>query len=140
MGLKVTDRDFSLDYVGINNSDCSLLQIIFPGIDIANFLGKAVGIPMDDTTMNVSVLEYNSGALVLARNLSPEFTPRSKYYLTKTICFCEEILKRRIKLLKINTVQQLGGLFTKGLPKTVFGYLRKNIMGWQISQIDIIHP
>ena len=40
-----------------------------------------------DMNMNVSVHEDNSGALVLAETLPPQFTPRSKYYATKTIWF-----------------------------------------------------
>ncbi len=31
---------------------------------------------------------------------------------------------------KINTVEQLGDIFTKGLTRVVFGYLQKKIMGW----------
>ncbi len=33
-------------------------------------------------------------------------------------------------LVKIETVKQLGGLFTKALPRVQFEYLRKNLMGW----------
>ena len=35
-----------------------------------------------------------------------------------------------IKLLKIETVEQLGDLFTKGLPKIIFEYLRCKLMVW----------
>jgi hypothetical protein len=55
------------------------------------------------------------GALVLAKTLPPQFTPKSKYYAIKTIWFFEEIFKRGTQLLKINTVEQLGDIFTKGL-------------------------
>lgn len=103
---------------------------LFPIIDITMSLGDAVGLPIGDTTLNVSVHEDNAGALVLAKALPPAFTPRSKYYAIKTIWFREEIVKRGIKLLKIDTVEQLGDLFTKGLTKQTFEYLRKKIMGW----------
>ncbi len=73
--------------------------------------------------MNVSIYEDNSGALVLAKTLPPQFTPQSKYYKIKTIWFCEEIFKRDIKLNKINTVKQLGDIFNKGLTRVVFEYL-----------------
>jgi hypothetical protein len=73
--------------------------------------------------MNVSVHEDDSGALVLAETLPPQFTPRSKYYATKTIWFCEEIYKRGIKLNKIETSEQLGDIFTKGLTQATFEYL-----------------
>ena len=93
-------------------------------------LGEKVGLPVSDATMNVSIHEDNAGALVLAETLPPQFTPRSKHYAIKTIWFREQIVQRKIKLLKIDTVEQLGDLFTKGLPRATFEYLRKKLMGW----------
>jgi hypothetical protein len=72
-------------------------------MDMVQSLAVAVGIPAGDVNMRVSVHEDNSGALVLAETLPPQFKPGSKYYATKTIWFCEEINKRVIKLLKIET-------------------------------------
>jgi hypothetical protein len=104
---------------------------LFPVIDIVKELGDVVGLPTKDlTTMHVSIHEDNAGALVLAETIPPEYTPRSKYYAIKTVWFREEIQKRAIKLLKIDTVEQLGDIFTKGLPRATFEYLRKRMMGW----------
>ena len=36
-------------------------------------------------------------------------------------------------LLKIATAENLGDLFTKGLPRATFAYLRNKIMGWKLS-------
>ncbi len=80
--------------------------------------------------MQLSVHEDNSGVLVLAKTLPPQFTLQSKYYASKTIWFREEIHKRCIKLLKINSVEQLGDIFTKGLGQVTFEYLRKKLIGW----------
>ncbi len=80
--------------------------------------------------MQLSIHEDNSGALVLAKTLPPQFTPQSKYYASKTIWFWEEIHKRCIKLLKIDPVEQLGDTFTKGLVQVMFEYLRKKLIGW----------
>ena len=80
--------------------------------------------------MNVPIHKDIAGALILANTFSPQFNPRSKYYASKTIWFLEEINKMEIKLLKIETVEQLGDTFTKGLLRGSFEYLRKNIMGW----------
>jgi hypothetical protein len=102
---------------------------LFPIIDMTQSLGKAVGLSVVPS-MKVSVHEDNAGALILAKTLPPQFTPRSKYYATKTIWFREEINKRKIQLLKISTIEQLGDMFTKGLPRQTFEYLRKKIMGW----------
>lgn len=103
---------------------------LFPLMDMVGSLGKAVGLPIGNTTMNVSIHEDNAGALVLAKTLPPQFTPRSKYYCTKTIWFREEIVKRGVTLLKIDTVEQLGDMFTKGLARPAFEHLRKKLMGW----------
>jgi hypothetical protein len=80
--------------------------------------------------MQLSVYEDNLGALVLAKTLPPQFTPRSKYYASKRIWFREEIHKRCIKLLKIDTVKQLGDVFTKGLVQVTFEYFCKKLIGW----------
>ena len=68
--------------------------------------------------------------MILAQKLPPEYTPRSKHYHTKTIWFREECVKRGIKLLNIETIEQLGNLFTEGLPKITFEYLRCKLTGW----------
>jgi len=91
--------------------------------DYLQELDIAVGIPAGDVNMKVSVHEDNSGALVLAKTLPPQFTQRSKYHATKTIWFWEEIYKRGIKLLKIDTTEQLGDIFAKGLAQPTFEYL-----------------
>ena len=62
-------------------------QELFPIIYITLFLGKSVGLPVRGTSMKFSVRNDNDGALILARTLPPKFTPRSKYYATKTVWF-----------------------------------------------------
>ncbi|KAL7465925.1 hypothetical protein ACHAXS_006230 [Conticribra weissflogii] len=103
---------------------------LFPIMDMVSLLGPAVGLEVGDTTLNVSIHEDNAGALVLAETLPPQYTPRSKHYHIKTIWFREAIVKRGIKLVKIDTVEQLGDLFTKGLARITFEYLREKLMGW----------
>ena len=78
-------------------------------------LSKEVGLLVGDTTMNVYVNEKNECALILARTFPPQFTPHSKYYVTKTIWFREDIVERGINFMIIDTVEQLGELFMKGL-------------------------
>jgi hypothetical protein len=102
----------------------------FPTIDMVESVTSSVNLPIGETTMQLSVHEDNSGALVLAKTLPPQFTPRSKYYASKMIWFWEEIHKRCIKLLKINSVEQLGDIFTKGPVQVMFEYLRKKLIGW----------
>jgi hypothetical protein len=106
------------------------MRELIPIVDMVNDLAQSVGLQSGEVNMNISVHEDNSGALVLAETLPPQFTPRSKYYATKTIWFREEIHKRGIKLVKIETSEQLGDIFTKGLPQATFEYLRSKIIGW----------
>ncbi len=90
---------------------------LFPIINMVRSLAEATNLPIGNTTMNVSIHEDNSGALVLA-------------YAIKKIWFHEEIFKRDIQLNKIDTYKQLGDIFTKGLTRVVFEYLQKKIIGW----------
>ncbi len=103
---------------------------LFPIIDMVESVTSSVNLPIGETTMQLSVHEDDSGALVLAKTLPPQFTPQSKYYASKTIWFWEEIHKRCIKLLKINSVEQLGDIFTKGLVQVTFEFLCKKLISW----------
>ena len=65
------------------------------------------------------------GELVLVETLPPQFTPHSKHYAINTIWFCENVFKRGIKLVNIDTIHQLGDFFTKGLPKATLKHPKK---------------
>ncbi len=66
---------------------------------------------------------------MLAKTLPPQITPQTKNYAIKRIWFYEKIVKRNVQLHKIDTVEQLGDIFMKGLTRVVFEYLWKKIMG-----------
>jgi hypothetical protein len=102
---------------------------LFPIIYMVISLTKSINLPIGKTTMNVSKHKDNLGALVLAKTLLSHFIPQSKYHAIKTIWFCDKIFKRSIQLFKINTVKQLGDIFTKDLTQVVFEDLQKKIMG-----------
>ena len=80
--------------------------------------------------MNVSIHEDNSGASILEKTSPTKFNPRRKYYASKTIWFCEETNKRGTKQLRIDTVDQMGGIFTKVFPRETFEYLQKKTILW----------
>ena len=52
------------------------------------YIGKAVGLPIGEKTINFSIHTGNDGDLVLAKTLSPKFTPQSKQYDANNILFC----------------------------------------------------
>ena len=105
---------------------------LFPITDMVNILGQSIGLLIKDATIKVSMHEENAGTLVLAETLPPHFTPHSKHYAIKIIWFRADIFKTEIKLVKIDSFQQLGGLSTKVLLKATSKYLRKGlmVMGW----------
>ncbi len=110
----------------VSHCTCELIPIM----QMVDFLDPAVGLPVDCTSMLVCIHEDNAGALILADTLPPQYTPQSKHYHIKTFWFRELIKKLKIKLVKIETVEQLGYLFTKALSRVHFEYLWMNFMGW----------
>ena len=99
-------------------------------MDIMASLGESVVTIKGETMMNVLIQKDNYRTLFLEETTPPQFTPHSKHYAKKIILFSVEIVKCSIKFLKIDTVKQLGGLFTKELPCTTFWYLQQKLMSW----------
>ncbi len=67
------------------NALAASMRELIPIINMVKESTQSVGLQAGDMNMNVSVHKDNSGALVLAETLPPQFAPRSKYYATKTI-------------------------------------------------------
>ena len=104
---------------------------LFPVIDLVEQVGSAVGLPPKERAkMHVTIHEDNAGALILAKTIPPQATPRSKHYAIKTHWFREQIIIRKISIIKCPTLEQLGDIFTKCIPQAQFEYLRKKLMGW----------
>lgn len=72
----------------------------------------------------------NAGALALLTTPPPQFTHCSKHYTIKPNWFCEQLIARDIVVVKIDTKEQRGDIFTKLLREVIFKYLQEKIMGW----------
>ena len=103
---------------------------LFPIMDLAQCFASYFELDPVKTSIKVSVHEDNAAALILANTLPPEYTPRSKFFHLETVWFREECVRRAISIIKVETREQLGDIFTKGLSKHVFEYLRKKLCGW----------
>jgi len=113
------------------NAMAACCRELFPILDMVQELSGAIGLSAKDgASMHIRLHEDNAGALILAQTIPPEFTPRSKHYAIKTNWFREQIVARGIKLIKCETKEMLGDIFTKCLPQPQFEYLRKKIMDW----------
>jgi hypothetical protein len=74
------------------------------------------------------VFEDNNGALTLAT--VPRMTPRSKHIAVKYHFFRSHVRKGDLKVIKVETTNQIADIMTKGLPKESFQKLRKLLAGW----------
>jgi hypothetical protein len=106
---------------------------LFPVIDLVKALSSAVGLS-DDLVANLhgKIFEDNVGALSLAKLEPARMTPRSKHYCLKYHWFRTRVSDpaSKITLHKIDSANQLGDIFTKGLTESSFVHLRRLIMGW----------
>ena len=115
------------EYVALSTS----CKDLFPIVDLIRELGAAVGLDISAVAnMHIKIHEDNVGALTLASLEPRRMTPRSKHYAIKYHWFREHVHSRRVRLLKIDSRNQLGDLFTKGLPAPAFSHLRSLLMGW----------
>lgn len=115
------------EYVALSQS----CKDLFPLLDQIHELGKAVGLPVSTyTNLHTTIYEDNVGALTLSSLEPKRMTPRSKHYAIKYHWFREQIGPRNIRIVKIDTKNQLGDIFTKGLGTVPFRHLRSKLMGW----------
>jgi hypothetical protein len=105
----------------------------FPIIDLVKALSAAVGLSVEFTAnLHGKIFEDNVGALTLGRLEPGRMTPRSKHYAIKYHWFRSRVFDpaNRITLVKIDSANQLGDIFTKGLTQASFVHLRRLLMGW----------
>ena len=74
--------------------------------------------------------EDNLGMLVLSKLEPPRMTPRIKHYAIKYHWFREQVCSPNlgIPLFKIDTLNQLGDIFTNSLSRTQLDFLRNKVM------------
>ena len=117
------------EYVAVSRACRDLL----PVVNIVKQLCKSVGFSTDfASNIHVKIHEDNVGALTLGKMEPRRYTPRSKHYAIKYHWFREHVANKanNIQLVKIDTKNQLGDIFTKGLTQVPFEHLRRLLMGW----------
>ena len=103
---------------------------LFPLINLIKELGGCLGISVSDSSnLHIKIHKDNVGALTLGKLEPRQMTLRSKHYTIKYHWFCNQIESRQVVLRKIETSQQLGDIFTKGLARVTFEQLQKKLMG-----------
>jgi Reverse transcriptase (RNA-dependent DNA polymerase) len=75
-----------------------------------------------------TVYEDNDACLKFAR--MPKLTPRTKHIGMPYHWFRTQVERLEIHIERVDTLNQLGDQFTKGLPPEPFKVARKRLMGW----------
>ena len=115
------------EYVALS----SACRDVIPIRNLLIELGTTYGLLTEDKpSIMTTIHEDNEGALQLANMELPRMTPRSKHYATKYHWFREYVNKGLIRVVGIDTKDQLADIFTKGLAGDSFASLRKRLVGW----------
>ena len=104
------------------------MRDLIPPRGILNKLSKVMNLDNKITITHSSVFEDNNGALELAKE--PKYRPRTKHIAIKYHHFREHVKNEKIRVLAIDTKEQIADIFTKPLEKATFEYLRYVLMGW----------
>jgi hypothetical protein len=115
------------------------MREVLPLREIIKEVARGFGVKDDClSTFKCTVWEDNNGCLTLA-NLDPgQTTSRSKFYDVRVHWFRSHLTrpdapgvgKDDIRVLKIDTKDQIADIFTKPLPRESFERLRVMLMGW----------
>ena len=101
---------------------------IIPMMEHLLKLEKMLKIESKRPIVKCKVFEDNNGAIELAKAL--KIRPRTKHIALKYHHFREQVRKGMIEINPIDTLEQVGDIFTKAFPFTIFNYIRKKMMGW----------
>ncbi|KAL7488952.1 hypothetical protein ACHAW6_014542 [Cyclotella cf. meneghiniana] len=103
-----------------------------PLVALIRNLSTAVGLSSKLVSkIHMKICKVNSGALQLANMEPKHMTPCSKHYAIKYHWFHSHVSDKSnwISIVKIDTKNQLGDLFTKGLTHASFSHLWRLLMG-----------
>ena len=121
------------EYVALS----SAMRDLLPLKRLVKTIAKVVtGDENVQVTTKSDVFEDNNGALTVAT--LPRITPQSKFFAVKLHFFREHVKTEsnpngEILIHKIETVNQLADIMTKGLVEAKFEPLRDKLMGWDLN-------
>ena len=101
-----------------------------PARELIKEIADGLKIERDESSTISKVWEDNNGCLLLTSSPMPKVSPRSKHFGIKYHWFREKVDGEKIKILPIDTKEQLADIFTKGLTRQEFENKRKPLMGW----------
>jgi len=115
------------EYVALSTAMRELIPLKEIVVDIAKHLGlqKKLEIRTKST-----IFEDNQGCERLAKQ--PHMTPQSKFFAIKLHWFRQHTVgpDRTCDVVRCESKEMIADIFTKGLDRVTFEYLRKKLMGW----------
>ena len=121
------------EYVALS----SAMRDLLPLKTLVKTIAKVVtGDDNVTVTTKSDVFEDNNGALTVAT--MPRITPQSKFFAVKLHFFREHVKTEanpdgEIHIQKVETVNQLADIMTKGLVEDKYRPLRDRLMGWDLA-------
>ena len=124
-----TTTHISNDNLNISEYIClsQCIRDLIPIRTIIKELATILNMDISDSLIRSTVFEDNKGAIELAKE--PKYRPRTKHIGLKWHHFREHVKKGTVKILYIDTKEQLADCLTKPLPRPQYVQLR-NGMGW----------
>ena len=113
------------EYIALSHS----LREVIPMIQLLNELkGKGFHTFTEEPLIHCKCFEDNSGALEISR--LPKIRPRTKHINIVYHHFRSFVKEGKVKILPIESADQIGDVHTKPLAKALFIKFRKLMMGW----------
>jgi hypothetical protein len=105
------------------------MRELIPLRSIVDEIRGALSLPLPETARAHSrVFEDNQACLQLAT--THRLTSRNRFYNCRLHHFWSFVRSGDLSIEAVSTTDQLADLFTKGLTRQPFEYLRKKLMGW----------
>ena len=116
-------RTTKAEYIALSYA----MRSVIPTVNLIKELTASMSIEKKTQMVKCTLFEDNNGALELATVL--KMRPRTKHIALKYHHFRSFVKCGYVNVSRVDTVEQLGNIFTNPLPDTTFRYLRKKLLG-----------
>ena len=112
------------EYIALSTA----MRAVIPLMNMLNELQGVFGIKALIPVVSCRVFEDNESAISMST--CKKFTPRTKHIALKYHHFRKFVTTGQIKILSIDTKEQMADILTKPVESKQFRYLRKKLCGW----------
>ena len=121
---EITLSTTEAEYITLSQAMRDIISLM----ELLRELNANMNIPIQKPKVKCSVFEDNNGAIELTK--VPKICPRTKHIGIKYHHFRKHVSNGNIKILPIDTLEQIADTFTKSLSRELFERLRKKLIGW----------